>query len=334
MKNMKESMNSETDWDDTEFEVSETEILSADYTKAAKLNQHIKIHAQMAQESLYEVCKGLKEMRDDKLYKELGYQNFEEYCEKEVGLKRRQAYNYISVAEHLPEDFVHSGAQIGIKKLALLAKLDEPQREEIQQKVDLDSTTVKELKAKIAELEPKISSLTATNQIYQTENQQLKVQVKERDEELHAAKLMYDELQDERDDLFAENNTLSDELDELRSQGEPVIDAVYSDNSEEVERLTARNEELEKELRDLHGQINGELARVRSETLKEAMKSAAVPDVSHELISLAQIARTATRNLMDCMKDHPGASKYYPDFFRTVLDRFVEIEKEQAEKKV
>jgi len=129
-----------------------TVIVSDDYNKAVRLTKHIAAHAHAMQESLYEVCKGLKEMRDGKLYKELGYQNFEDYTENEVGIRRRQAYTYISVAENLTEDFVHSGAQIGIKKLGLLAMLEPTDREEIQQTVNIEETSVKELKAQIAEL--------------------------------------------------------------------------------------------------------------------------------------------------------------------------------------
>lgn len=131
------------------LEMAEAEIMPDSYGKAVKLDKHIKAHAQLAQESLYEVCKGLKEMRDGKLYKELGYENFAEYCENEVGIKRRQAYNYISVAEKLTEDFVQSTAQIGKEKLFLLAGLDAPDREQLQQETDIESTTVKELKEKI-----------------------------------------------------------------------------------------------------------------------------------------------------------------------------------------
>ena len=152
LKNFEENS---VEWEELDFDVTdmpETEVLSAEYVKAKKLTNHIKAHAQIAQESLYEVCKGLKEMRDNKLYKELGYQNFEEYCEQEVGIKKRQAYNYISVASNLPEDFVQSTAQIGREKLFLLAKLDEPQREEIQQNTDLNQVSVKELKNQIAQL--------------------------------------------------------------------------------------------------------------------------------------------------------------------------------------
>ncbi len=127
-------------------------IITENYSRAVSLHRKICANAQAAQESLFEVCKGLKEMRDGKLYKELGYQNFEDYTQTELGIKRSQAYNYISVAENLSENFVHSGGQIGVKKLALLAKLDEPERAEIIQNTNLESTSVKELKNKISEL--------------------------------------------------------------------------------------------------------------------------------------------------------------------------------------
>ena len=128
-------------------------VITSKYTKAHNLNVHICLNAQMAQQNLYEMCKGLKEMRDGKLYKELGYQNFEEYCESEVGFGRRQAYRMIDIVTKLPADFVTSMSQIGMSKLTLLAKLDEPQREEIQQTVDLETTSAKELERQIKEIQ-------------------------------------------------------------------------------------------------------------------------------------------------------------------------------------
>lgn len=56
-------------------------------------------------------------MRDSKLYKELGYSDFGDYCEQETGFKRANVYNYINVVERLPEEFVYSSRQIGIKNL-------------------------------------------------------------------------------------------------------------------------------------------------------------------------------------------------------------------------
>ena len=123
-----------------------------EYIKALNLNRRIIVSAQLAQQNLYEMCTGFKEMRDSKLYKELGYTDFGDYCEQETGIKRRQVYNYIAVAEKLPEDFVHSSAQIGVKKLALLTTLSEEDRAQIAAETDLESTTVKELEQQIKQL--------------------------------------------------------------------------------------------------------------------------------------------------------------------------------------
>ncbi|MGN0647154.1 MAG: hypothetical protein ACI4J3_00815 [Oscillospiraceae bacterium] len=48
------------------------------YTEAYNLNVKIHTSMQAIQQNLYDMCSALKRMRDGKLYKELGYQNFEE----------------------------------------------------------------------------------------------------------------------------------------------------------------------------------------------------------------------------------------------------------------
>lgn len=123
------------------------------YTEAYNLN--VKIHASMQaiQQNLYDMCSALKRMRDGKLYKELGYQNFEDYCESETPFSRRQAYKYITIMETLPADFVNSSSQIGVQKMYLLTALTDDQREEITRAVDLESTTVRELREQITALQ-------------------------------------------------------------------------------------------------------------------------------------------------------------------------------------
>lgn len=127
--------------------------VTSKYTEAYNLNVRICINAQMAQQNLYEMCKGLKEMRDSKLYKELGYSTFEDYCEQETGFKRANVYNYITVVENLPKEFVQTSRQIGVSKLLLLTKLSEDERTEIAEKNDLETTSVRELERQIKEIQ-------------------------------------------------------------------------------------------------------------------------------------------------------------------------------------
>ena len=113
---------------------------------AYTVHAQIVLGAQMVEDGLYQMAKGFKIMRDEKLYKEFGYKSFEEYCETETGIKRRQVYTYISIAENLSEEFVHSNAQnCGVKKLNLLAALDEETRAAVVENVDLENTSVRDL---------------------------------------------------------------------------------------------------------------------------------------------------------------------------------------------
>ena len=178
--------------------------LTAEYAKAADLDRKIKVSAQLAQQSLYDMCMGLKEMRDNKLYKELGYSTFEDYTENEVGLSRFMAYKYAAIADMKN---VESIQQIGVTKLSLLAKLDEPQREEIQQATDLESTSVTELKARIAELKAIADKSQGT--ISQLES----------------------ELENKKNSITA----LEEQVEELESR--PVEVAVAETDSHEIENL-------------------------------------------------------------------------------------------------
>lgn len=180
--------------------------LTAEYAKAADLDRKIKVSAQLAQQSLYDMCMGLKEMRDGKLYKELGYSEFNDYCTAELGATDRTAYKYISIVENLSENLVKS-TSIGTEKLYLLAKLDEPQREEIQQATDLESTSVKELKARIAELKAIADKSQGT--ISQLES----------------------ELESKKNSITA----LEEQVEELESR--PVEIAVAETDSHEIENL-------------------------------------------------------------------------------------------------
>lgn len=123
-----------------------------EYLRALNLNKKIIVSAQLAQQNLYEMCAGFKEMRDSKLYKELGYSDFGDYCEQETGIKRRQVYNYITIIEKLPTDFVQPVAQIGMRKLLILSNLSEEEREQITSATDLESATVKQLEQQIKQL--------------------------------------------------------------------------------------------------------------------------------------------------------------------------------------
>lgn len=122
------------------------------YQQAKGLHECIVYHGRMAQTHLVDMCRSLKEMHDSKLYKQLGYATFEDYCETELNISRKHAYKYLAIINKLPLDFVSTSRQIGMEKLYLLTTLTALEQETVIQTTDLESTTVKALKAQIADI--------------------------------------------------------------------------------------------------------------------------------------------------------------------------------------
>lgn len=240
--------------------------LTAEYTKAVDLDRRIKVSAQLAQQNLYEVCKGLKEMRDGKLYKELGYQNFEDYCENEVGIKKVQAYKYIAIASM---ENVQSTERLGTEKLFLLAKLDEPQREEIQQTVDLESTTVKELKEKIDSLKKANDRLmgkveeaekTAEKSRKSEEAACGKLSILQTDAEFQKQKIT--QLESEISRKEESITALEEQVEELENR---PIDVAVADNTEEINNIKAElAHQHEEELNNLKAEYEKRISEAEN----------------------------------------------------------------------
>jgi hypothetical protein len=216
------------------------------YTTAYNLNVKIHTSMQAIQQNLYDMCSALKQMRDGKLYKELGYQNFEEYCEKETPFSRRQAYKYITIMETLPNDFVNSSSQIGVQKMYLLTALTDDQREELTQTVDLESTTVRELKAQIAAL-----------QSQNADTEKARIDAEER------AQKWYDEAQGAKEE--------AKEAEEAKERNRLTLVGLMEKKQEQVRQLEAKIKELENQPQDVAvvdrteeiDRLNAEIAALR-----------------------------------------------------------------------
>lgn len=113
--------------------------------RAIQITERIRANGRTAVNAVCAIGEDLRTMKIDGLYTELGYEGFEDYAEKEFDLKRRQAYQYISVYEKLGKEFVQSNAQLGITKLALLATANPEDRAEVMESEDIAKITTREL---------------------------------------------------------------------------------------------------------------------------------------------------------------------------------------------
>lgn len=248
--------------------------LSAEYIKAAELDRKIKTSAQLAQQSLYDMCMGFKEMRDSRLYKELGYSDFGDYCEKETGFSRMNVYNYIRVAEKLPQDFVNSSLQIGVKKLTLLAKLSDEERTELAENIDLESTTVKELKAKIDILQNERdrameSNAEASHQVFMADKKvlEMKNKVTQLEAEIKELESRPIEVAVETDSKEVAN--LKDAMRRVDLDWSEKYSKLEEDSLKDRRELLQKAEQAEKDKQDKLSQLREELDRTKAEYEKK-----------------------------------------------------------------
>lgn len=231
-------------------------IISEQYKAAIELNQKIIITAQAAQQNLYDMCVMLKQMRDDKLYKELGYSNFEDYCENEVGMSRHMAYKYTNA---LGIKNVESIQHLGITKLSLLASLSESQQEEIQRIVDIEETSVRELKAEIASLKTKANEANELSQRIDDLNENCRRIAKQRDKaenkitqletEIEELKNRQPEMTPEDRDAQAIIRQLDRQLSEADQEYANNLERQRKEYQEEINRLNEQLEAQENEVR-------------------------------------------------------------------------------------
>lgn len=292
--------------------------LSAEYIKAAELDRRIKTSAQLAQQSLYDMCMGFKEMRDSRLYKELGYSDFGEYCEQETGFSRMNVYNYIRVAEKLPQDFVNSSLQIGVKKLTLLAKLSDEERTELAENIDLESTTVKELKAKIDILQNERdrameSNAEASQQVFMADKKvlEMKNKVTQLEAEIKELENRPIEVAVETDSKEVAN--LKDAMRRVDLDWSEKYSKLEEDSLKDRRELLQKAEQAEKDKQDKLSQLRAELDRTKAEYEKKlAGKADTAPVQDDKAIFKAYLSTAvdSVTRLVDFVNEHNDSDNY------------------------
>lgn len=292
--------------------------LSAEYIKAAELDRRIKTSAQLAQQSLYDMCMGFKEMRDSRLYKELGYSDFGEYCEQETGFSRMNVYNYIRVAEKLPQDFVNSSLQIGVKKLTLLAKLSDEERTELAENIDLESTTVKELKAKIDILQNERdramkSNAEASHQVFMADKKvlEMKNKVTQLEAEIKELESRPIEVAVETDSKEVAN--LKDAMRRVDLDWSEKYSKLEEDSLKDRRELLQKAERAEKDKQDKLSQLRAELNRTKAEYEKKLagkVDTAPVQDDKAIFKAYLSTAVDSVTRLVDFVNEHNDSDNY------------------------
>lgn len=229
---------------------------TAEESAALALHYEIMAAAQTAAASLLDLARKIKRMRDTSGYKALGFDSLEAYTMATMGMKQRQAYNYIAIAEKLPAQLIEQNAAAGVTKLALLAQLSGQEQQQIAAETNLTDTTVAELKAQIKELQAKNAGYAEQLSLLQDQKpvadaqaeevdmdalrEEIRAEVKAEMDSLHQADAKMAELnQKERDEAVKAAKDAREKLEAAQQAAEDAAKA----HAAELERIKRQAQE-------------------------------------------------------------------------------------------
>ena len=231
----------------TTNEVSET------YKTAVQTHQRILANGEICAQSLLEICKDLKKMRDEKLYEEFGYAAFDEYTEKAVGIKPRQAYTYISTYERLGATVLQSNASLGITKLDLIAQINPVERTQMLAENTFDGMSVSEVKALVQKAKDQ------GEQISLLQEELAKAQSEPQDTE--------PEYDAEKDEMRDRITALEKQLTDSDAEHKAALEKAKREAAEQAKKETVADAQTQK-------RIDEAVKKAKKEALKEALKEA------------------------------------------------------------
>ena len=293
-------------------EKTDTSISTERQDRAAQLTQRIMADGKIAASSMIEMGRDLKTVRDERLFTEMGYENFEEYCEKKIGIGKRHGYNFIQIYEKFGEEKLGQLQQLGITKLLEIAKLDDEDADDLMQNNDVNALSVRELSAKVDEYRNKFEQLTLQLEEEKSKNAEsdsLESQVEELRKQLEAARQANENMksgahnaekhfEEQKAALLKEKEALSEQIRELESR--PTEKTEISEEERNVLIQQGRDEMCKEKDEDWSNVV--ELARktaTRNTEKKFTEEISSLKILNDELRKVADGAKESTKKYKD-----------------------------------
>ena len=292
--------------------------LSASYSKALDLHNKILVSAQLAQNNLWDMCAGLKEMRDGKLYKELGYQNFEDYCQTEFNMNRSNAHKYISIIENINQENVSTSKHFGVSKLYLLSTLSESEQEKITAENDVENMTVKQLETEIRQLKEKNAALKLDLDELSEEHERTCSQVSDDSKTISGLRQSISELNQTIEELEARpiEVAVAEPSDDVRHL-ETAMKNLERSTSEQMDRMQEEHLAEERRLRQEHA----EALEAQKKTFEQKL-AAAAQNAGGDDKQIFKAYFTAAFDTFNRMLDFAKASPN-KEFFREKISHLI-----------
>ena len=299
--------------------------------RAAQLTQRILANGSIAANSMIEMGRDLKAVRDERLFTELGFGSFEEYCEKKVGIGKRHGYNFIQVYEKFGEEKLQQLQGLGITKLLEIAKLDDEDAEDLMRNNDVSGLSTRELSAEVEKYKNKYEQLTM-----------LLEEEKSKNAESASLESQVEELKRFAAILNDDYNKALKEKAEAMKEHQSEMKKLTADRDKQINELKKKQtdyEELEQRYKEIASRP-AEISEEERNVLIQQGRDEMCKEKDEDWSNVVELARkTATRNTEKKFTEEISSLKILNDELRKVADGAKEsakkykdeLEKQKAE---
>lgn len=299
--------------------------------RAAQLTQRILANGSIAANSMIEMGRDLKAVRDERLFTELGFGSFEEYCEKKVGIGKRHGYNFIQVYEKFGEEKLQQLQGLGITKLLEIAKLDDEDAEDLMRNNDVSGLSTRELSAEVEKYKNKYEQLTMLLEEEKSKNAESASLESQVEELKRFAAILNDDY----------NKALKEKAEAIKGH-QSEMKKLTADRDKQINELKKKQtdyEELEQRYKEIASRP-AEISEEERNVLIQQGRDEMCKEKDEDWSNVVELARkTATRNTEKKFTEEISSLKILNDELRKVADGAKEsakkykdeLEKQKAE---
>jgi hypothetical protein len=299
--------------------------------RAAQLTQRILANGSIAANSMIEMGRDLKAVRDERLFTELGFGSFEEYCEKKVGIGKRHGYNFIQVYEKFGEEKLQQLQGLGITKLLEIAKLDDEDAEDLMRNNDVSGLSTRELSAEVEKYKNKYEQLTMLLEEEKSKNAESASLESQVEELKRFAAILNDDY----------NKALKEKAEAIKEH-QSEMKKLTADRDKQINELKKKQtdyEELEQRYKEIASRP-AEISEEERNVLIQQGRDEMCKEKDEDWSNVVELARkTATRNTEKKFTEEISSLKILNDELRKVADGAKEsakkykdeLEKQKAE---
>ena len=233
--------------------------------EAIRIDNEIQLWASQLNPAVFQIGKNLSIMKEKKLFEQLGYETFDDYCWEKYQLKHSQSSKYIAVYNKLGEQYLQDHSSAGIQNLYMISQLSDEDRENLE--VNPEDATVNELKAEIERIKQEREGIQM--QLFELQEKGKTAEEKLQEEiEKKASELAEERAAEETALAKKRIEELSEKIKEIETNYEKEK-KTYDEQARKSSILTTDNEALREQAEQLRKTIKELESKAQDVTVAE-----------------------------------------------------------------